>query len=220
MYWAACRPVRARGASTCACGGARCRTAPGSVRGRSHAAASTWPLKGAVVTHPAGLVPPELCACLSGEQRTTARVRQARHSAFACWGGRPLRCGAGALRAQVMVRGRVMVRSGTARAACGRGPGDGQGRGPRAQVMRIVPVQNDAVNEEWISDKARFQYDGLKRQRLNVPLVRSDGVRAARAPPATVNLTQVSSRAMPHRVCASRAPGCAGHRRGPWAACP
>ena len=39
------------------------------------------------------------------------------------------------------------------------------------QVMRIVPVQNDAVNEEWISDKARFQYDGLKRQRLNVPLV-------------------------------------------------
>ena len=40
-----------------------------------------------------------------------------------------------------------------------------------AQVMRIVPVQNDAVNEEWISDKARFQYDGLKQQRLNVPLV-------------------------------------------------
>lgn len=40
-----------------------------------------------------------------------------------------------------------------------------------AQVMRIVPVQNDAVNEEWISDKARFQYDGLKRQRLNVPLI-------------------------------------------------
>lgn len=42
--------------------------------------------------------------------------------------------------------------------------------------MRIVPVQNDCVNEEWISDKARFQYDGLKRQRLNVPLVRKDGV--------------------------------------------
>ena len=36
--------------------------------------------------------------------------------------------------------------------------------------MRIAPVQNDHVNEEWISDKARFQYDGLKRQRLNVPL--------------------------------------------------
>lgn len=46
--------------------------------------------------------------------------------------------------------------------------------------MRIVPVQNDRVNEEWISDKARFQYDGLKRQRLNVPLVRKDGVRPTR----------------------------------------
>jgi len=47
------------------------------------------------------------------------------------------------------------------------------------QVMRIVPVQNDAVNEEWISDKARFQYDGLKRQRLNVPLVKGPKVRLA-----------------------------------------
>ena len=41
-----------------------------------------------------------------------------------------------------------------------------------------MPVQNDAVNEEWISDKARFQYDGLKRQRLNVPLVSGKEVRA------------------------------------------
>ena len=38
--------------------------------------------------------------------------------------------------------------------------------------MRIVPRLNEEVNEEWISDKARFQYDGLKRQRLNVPLVK------------------------------------------------
>lgn len=45
--------------------------------------------------------------------------------------------------------------------------------------MRIVPVQNDAVNEEWISDKARFQYDGLKRQRLNVPLVKGPKARTA-----------------------------------------
>lgn len=29
------------------------------------------------------------------------------------------------------------------------------------------------VNEEWISDKARFSYDGLKRQRLNEPLIRN-----------------------------------------------
>ncbi|KAK9824361.1 hypothetical protein WJX72_009711 [[Myrmecia] bisecta] len=41
-----------------------------------------------------------------------------------------------------------------------------------AEVMRIVPRLNEDVNEEWISDKARFQYDGLKRQRLSVPLVK------------------------------------------------
>ena len=28
------------------------------------------------------------------------------------------------------------------------------------------------INEEWISDKTRFFYDGLKRQRLNDPMVR------------------------------------------------
>ena len=43
-------------------------------------------------------------------------------------------------------------------------------RGP--EVMRIVPRQNDAVNETWISDKARFQYDGLKRQRLALPMIK------------------------------------------------
>ena len=38
--------------------------------------------------------------------------------------------------------------------------------------MRIIPRNNEEVNEDWISDKARFQYDGLKRQRLNIPLVK------------------------------------------------
>ena len=46
-------------------------------------------------------------------------------------------------------------------------------RGP--EVMRIVPRLNDSVNEEWLSDKARFQYDGLKRQRLGMPLVKKEG---------------------------------------------
>ncbi|RUO95632.1 hypothetical protein BC936DRAFT_143571, partial [Jimgerdemannia flammicorona] len=40
------------------------------------------------------------------------------------------------------------------------------------EVMRVVPRLNDDVNEEWISDKTRFAYDGLKRQRLTIPLVR------------------------------------------------
>ncbi|BBK32066.1 NADH-quinone oxidoreductase subunit G [Stella humosa] len=46
-------------------------------------------------------------------------------------------------------------------------------RGP--QVMRILPRLNEAVNEEWISDKTRFAYDGLLRQRLDHPYVRRDG---------------------------------------------
>lgn len=40
------------------------------------------------------------------------------------------------------------------------------------EVMRVLPRVNDAVNEEWISDKTRFAYDGLKRQRLTTPFVR------------------------------------------------
>ena len=38
--------------------------------------------------------------------------------------------------------------------------------------MRIQPRLNEDVNEEWLADKGRFQYDGLKRQRLTVPLVK------------------------------------------------
>ncbi|KAJ3130346.1 hypothetical protein HK098_002575 [Nowakowskiella sp. JEL0407] len=40
------------------------------------------------------------------------------------------------------------------------------------EVMRVVPRLNEEVNEEWIADKTRFAYDGLKRQRLTVPLIR------------------------------------------------
>ena len=43
------------------------------------------------------------------------------------------------------------------------------------EVMRILPRLNEAVNEEWISDKTRYAVDGLKRQRLDVPLLRIDG---------------------------------------------
>ncbi|KAI5283320.1 NADH dehydrogenase (ubiquinone) 78K chain precursor, 5-prime end, partial [Ascosphaera aggregata] len=42
------------------------------------------------------------------------------------------------------------------------------------EVMRVVPRLNDDVNEEWINDKSRFACDGLKTQRLTVPLVRRD----------------------------------------------
>eukprot|EP00172_Hildenbrandia_rubra_P002953 Plantae.Rhodophyta-Hildenbrandia_rubra.ctg4223.p1 GENE.Plantae.Rhodophyta-Hildenbrandia_rubra.ctg4223~~Plantae.Rhodophyta-Hildenbrandia_rubra.ctg4223.p1 ORF type:complete len:574 (+),score=111.13 Plantae.Rhodophyta-Hildenbrandia_rubra.ctg4223:81-1724(+) len=41
-----------------------------------------------------------------------------------------------------------------------------------SEIMRVLPRLNEEINEEWISDKSRFAYDGLKRQRLNTPMVR------------------------------------------------
>ncbi|MCP4318832.1 MAG: NADH-quinone oxidoreductase subunit G [Hyphomicrobiales bacterium] len=43
------------------------------------------------------------------------------------------------------------------------------------EVMRIMPRVNEAINEEWISDKTRFVWDGLKTQRLDRPFVKRDG---------------------------------------------
>jgi NADH-quinone oxidoreductase subunit G len=54
---------------------------------------------------------------------------------------------------------------------------DARGR----EVVRILPRVNDAINEEWISDKTRHIVDGLKTQRLDRPYVRVDG----RLSPAT-----------------------------------
>ncbi len=48
-------------------------------------------------------------------------------------------------------------------------------------VRRVMPVNNDAVNEEWISDKARFYIDGLARQRLDSPYVRGEDGKLAPA---------------------------------------
>ncbi|MGN6572989.1 MAG: NADH-quinone oxidoreductase subunit NuoG, partial [Pseudolabrys sp.] len=43
------------------------------------------------------------------------------------------------------------------------------------EVMRILPRNNDDVNEEWISDKTRHVVDGLRTQRLDQPFVRVGG---------------------------------------------
>ena len=43
------------------------------------------------------------------------------------------------------------------------------------EVMRILPRLNEAVNEEWISDKTRFVWDGLRTQRLDRPYLRKNG---------------------------------------------
>ena len=48
------------------------------------------------------------------------------------------------------------------------------------EVMRILPRINDAINEEWISDKTRHIVDGLRTQRLDRPYIRENGqLRAA-----------------------------------------
>src|SRR5215217_111732 len=48
------------------------------------------------------------------------------------------------------------------------------------EVMRILPRINEAVNEEWISDKTRHVVDGLRTQRLDRPYLRENGkLRAA-----------------------------------------
>lgn len=43
------------------------------------------------------------------------------------------------------------------------------------EVMRVLPKINDDINEEWLSDKARFAYDGLKTQRLDRPYMKQNG---------------------------------------------
>ena len=43
------------------------------------------------------------------------------------------------------------------------------------EVVRILPRNNDAVNEEWISDKTRHVADGLRTQRLDQPYIRKGG---------------------------------------------
>ncbi|XVN40844.1 MAG: NADH-quinone oxidoreductase subunit NuoG [Rickettsia endosymbiont of Argas persicus] len=43
------------------------------------------------------------------------------------------------------------------------------------EVMRILPRVNEDINEEWLSDKNRFSYDGLKYQRLDQPYIRKNG---------------------------------------------
>ena len=48
---------------------------------------------------------------------------------------------------------------------------DARGR----EILRILPRLHEDINEEWISDKTRFVWDGLKRQRLDKPYVRKDG---------------------------------------------
>ena len=43
-------------------------------------------------------------------------------------------------------------------------------------VMRVLPLENEDINECWLSDKDRFSYDGLNSpDRLRRPMVKQDG---------------------------------------------
>ncbi|GBD47567.1 NADH-quinone oxidoreductase subunit NuoG [Methylopila sp. Yamaguchi] len=64
---------------------------------------------------------------------------------------------------------------------------DARGR----EVMRILPRTNEDVNEEWISDKTRFIWDGLRTQRLDKPYVRENGrLRPASWPEALAKVAE------------------------------
>jgi NADH-quinone oxidoreductase subunit G len=52
------------------------------------------------------------------------------------------------------------------------------------QVLRVLPRLNEAINEEWISDKTRFAVDGLRRNRLDLPYAGRDRKRAVEWPEA------------------------------------
>lgn len=44
------------------------------------------------------------------------------------------------------------------------------------EVLRVLPLNNNVLNEEWISDKSRFAYDGLNRKRFINPMIKQNGL--------------------------------------------
>jgi NADH-quinone oxidoreductase subunit G len=69
------------------------------------------------------------------------------------------------------------------------------------EVMRILPRINDAVNEEWISDKTRQIVDGLKAKRLDQPYLRENGkLRPATWPEAFAAIAEKIKAARPERI--------------------
>ena len=42
------------------------------------------------------------------------------------------------------------------------------------EVLRVVPFENEEINECWISDRDRFAYEGLREDRLTTPMIKGD----------------------------------------------
>ncbi|MBU6156677.1 MAG: NADH-quinone oxidoreductase subunit NuoG [Alphaproteobacteria bacterium] len=71
------------------------------------------------------------------------------------------------------------------------------------EVMRILPRVNEDINEEWISDKTRFVWDGLRRQRLDRPYVRRNGkLQPATWPEAFAAIAERVRATKPERMAA------------------
>jgi NADH-quinone oxidoreductase subunit G len=74
---------------------------------------------------------------------------------------------------------------------------DARGR----EVLRILPRSNDDVNEEWITDKSRFVWDGLRSQRLDRPYVREMGkLRPATWNEAFARIAEQIKKTSPDRI--------------------
>ncbi|WEX07554.1 NADH-quinone oxidoreductase subunit NuoG [Chelativorans sp. AA-79] len=69
------------------------------------------------------------------------------------------------------------------------------------EVMRILPIVNEFVNEEWISDKTRFVWDGLRTQRLDRPYVRKGKrLQPASWPEAFEAIAKAVKKAAPEKI--------------------
>ena len=76
---------------------------------------------------------------------------------------------------------------------------DARGR----EVMRILPRLHEEVNEEWISDKTRFVWDGLKSQRLDQPYVQDNGkLRPATWDEAFARIAEKINASAPEKIAA------------------
>ena len=42
------------------------------------------------------------------------------------------------------------------------------------EILRVTPRTNEFINEEWISDKVRFNYDGYYQQRIDIPYIKKN----------------------------------------------
>jgi NADH-quinone oxidoreductase subunit G len=69
------------------------------------------------------------------------------------------------------------------------------------EVMRIMPRVNESINEEWISDKTRFVWDGLRTQRVDRPYVKVDGrLQPASWPQAFAVIAEAVKKASPDKI--------------------